>query len=212
MASSPPSNKRKGRPPAVDNPRQRILDEAAKLFAEKGYETSSLSELASAMGVSKAAVYHYFETKQQIYDAIILDTLHGLVGTVREAVRQESGARDKLKHFMTAHARYFEANRYGFVVMLVGFSGMESPQFHAEAMVLRDGYERELRSIIEEGIASGVFGNVDVVMTGRAILSLLSWMVRWFKPDGGASAEELVLQYFNLLLGGLESTSTKTTT
>lgn len=210
MSSSPPGNKRMGLPPTVGNPRQRILDEAAKLFAEKGYETSSLSELAAAMGVSKAAVYHYFETKQQIYDAIILDTLGGLVSTVNDAIGEESGAPDKLKRFMTAHARYFEEHRYGFVVMLVGFSGMASSEFRAEAMTLRDGYERQLRGIIEEGVSSGVFRNVDVVMTGRAVLSLLSWMVRWFKPDGKATAEELVLEYFNLLLGGLQSTSTET--
>lgn len=180
------------------------------MFAEKGYETSSLSELAAAMGISKAAVYHYFETKQQIYDAIILDTLGGLVSAVNEAIGEESGADNKLKLFMTAHARYFEEHRYGFVVMLVGFSGMASSEFRAEAMTLRDGYERQLRGIIEEGVSSGVFRNVDVVMTGRAVLSLLSWMVRWFKPDGKATAEELVLEYFNLLLGGLQSTSTET--
>lgn len=209
MNSSLPSNKRMGRPPTVDNPRQRILDEAAKLFAEKGYETSSLSELAAAMGISKAAVYHYFDTKQQIYDAIIIDTLGGMVSAVDDAIAGETGAANKLKRFMTAHARYFEEHRYGFVVMLVGFSGMASSEFRAEAMALRDGYERQLRGIIEEGISSGTFRNVDVVMTGRAVLSLLSWMVRWFKPDGKATAEELVLEYFDLLLGGLESTSVK---
>lgn len=193
-----------GRPPTIENPRQRILDQAGKLFAENGYETSSLSALAMAMGMSKAAVYHYFQTKEQIYDAIILDTLSGLTDAVRQAVSQGSGARDRLKQFMSAHARYFEAHRNGFVVMLAGFSGMANSEFRAEAMALRDAHERQLRGIIEEGIASGEFRGVDPVTTGRAVLSLLSWMARWFKPDGGATAEELVTDYFNLLLGGLE--------
>lgn len=203
MRSTVSSKKRLGRPPTIDNPRQQILESAARLFAENGYETSSLNELASAMSVSKAAVYHYFETKQQIYDAIILDTLSGLVATVTEAVAQESGAKKKLERFMTSHARYFEAHRHGFVVMLVGFGGMAHSQFRAEAMALRDGHEHLLRTIIEEGIASGAFRPVDVVMTGRAVLSLLNWMVRWFKP-GGATAEELVIEYYNLLLGGMQ--------
>lgn len=197
--------KRLGRPPAVDNPRQHILEHAARLFAEKGYETSSLNELAAAIGVSKAAVYHYFETKQQIYDAIILETLSGLVARVTEAVGEERGAKKKLERFMTAHARYFEEHRHGFVVMLVGFSGMASSEFRAEAMALRDEHERLLREIIEEGVASGEFRDVNVVMTGRAVLSLLSWMVRWFRPGGGASAEELVVEYYKLLLGGLQN-------
>lgn len=204
MTSTSSSKKRLGRPPAIDNPKQNILDYASRLFAEKGYETSSLNDLASAMGVSKAAVYHYFQTKQQIYDAIILDTLGGLVATVTESVAQETEAKKKLERFMTSHARYFEAHRHGFVVMLVGFSGMAHSEFRAEAMALRDAHERLLRLIIEEGVASGAFRPVNVVMTGRAVLSLLNWMVRWFKP-GGATAEELVIDYYNLLLGGMQN-------
>lgn len=196
--------KRLGRPPAVDNPRQRILDQAASLFAEKGYETSSINELAAAMGVSKAAVYHYFPSKQQLYDAIILDTLTGLIKTVNEEVDQETSPAKKLRRFITAHARYFESHRDGFVVMLVGFSGMQCREFRDEAMQLRDAHEQLLRRIIANGIASRDFRQVDIVMAGRAVLSLLNWMVRWFKPGGGATAEELVIEYFNLFLHGLE--------
>lgn len=196
--------KRLGRPPTVDNPRKRTLDQAAKLFAEKGYETSSLNELAVSMGVSKAAVYHYFQTKQQLYDAIILDSLSGLTKTVTEAVDKETSPAARLKRFMTAHASYFESHRDGFIVMLVGFSGMESNEFRNEAMQLRDAHEQLLRRIIAEGVAGKDFRQVDVVMTGRAVLSLLNWMVRWFKPGGGSTAEELVIEYFNLFLNGLE--------
>jgi AcrR family transcriptional regulator len=199
------TKRRLGRPPAVNNPRQRILTQAAKLFAEKGYETSSVSDLAASMSVSKAAVYHYFETKQQIYDAIILATLAGLTQAVGQEVSEETSPPARLKRFMTAHARYFQANRDGFIVMLVGFSGMDSKEFREEAMQLRAEHEQLLREIIAEGVASGAFRPTDAVMTGRAVLSLLNWMVRWFRPEGGSTAEELVIQYYNLLLGGLES-------
>lgn len=198
------SKKRLGRPPAVDNPRQRILEQAARLFAERGYETSSINDLAAAMGVSKAAVYHYFQSKQQLYDAIILDTLTGLINFVTEEVDKETTPRHRLKRFMTAHAKYFESRRDGFVVMLVGFSGMESREFRDEAMQLRDAHEKLLRQIIADGVASKDFRPVDVVTTGRAVLSLLNWMVRWFKPGGGSTAEELVIEYFNLFLHGLD--------
>src|SRR5690606_3753135 len=94
MSSKPLSpaqagKKRLGRPPATENPRERILDAAASLFAARGYETSSLGDLAAAMKVSKAAIYHYFSTKQDIYDAIILRTLEGLEEEVERAVGAE---------------------------------------------------------------------------------------------------------------------------
>ncbi|EWM42258.1 bacterial regulatory s, tetR family protein [Bordetella holmesii 41130] len=61
-------------------PRERILEAAAALFARSGYEGSSIADLACAIGVSKAAIYHYYPTKQDIYDAIIVEVLSGLLG------------------------------------------------------------------------------------------------------------------------------------
>ena len=70
-----PAQKRAPRSRPLAAPRERILEEAAKLFAHSGYDGSSVADLAAALGVSKAAIYHYFTTKQDIYDAIILAVL-----------------------------------------------------------------------------------------------------------------------------------------
>jgi hypothetical protein len=124
-----------------------------------------------------------------------------------DEVGEETTPPAKLRRFMTSHARYFEQQRAGFVVMLVGFSGMDSSEFRDEAMRLRDEHERLLRAIIAEGIDSKAFRPVDVVTTGRAVLSLLSWMVRWFKPGLGSTAEQIAIEYYDLLAGGLENHS-----
>lgn len=203
LSSEQAGKKRLGRPPATENPRERILDAAASLFAARGYETSSLGDLAAAMKVSKAAIYHYFSTKQDIYDAIILRTLEGLEEEVERAVAAEPAPPARLRAFMLAHARYFERHRSGFIVMLVGFSGMTTSEFKDEAMQLRDAYERLLRTIIAAGVADGSFRDVKVDTTTRAVLSLLNWMVRWFKPGAGMSAEQVALDYHDLLVKGM---------
>lgn len=194
---------RMGRPPAHDNPRQRIIQQAAELFAQKGYEAASLGELAAAMGVSKAGIYHYFPTKQHIYDAIILAVLSGLVERVAPAVQAQQGASDKLRVFMVEHARYFEAHYHGFVVMLVGFSGISAPEMKQEATRLRDQHEGMLRAIIDHGLREGVFTSSSPAGAGRAVLSMLNWMVRWFKPGAGQSAEQVALEYYDLVTRGL---------
>ena len=70
--------RRQGRPPTIENARDRILDDAARLFARDGYDGTSLGELAASVGVTKAAIYHYFPNKKEIYEAIIVRTLEGL--------------------------------------------------------------------------------------------------------------------------------------
>ena len=201
-ASRPAPRRRQGRPPVVADARERILLEASKLFAQSGYESSSIGELAAAIGVSKPAIYHYFATKQDIYDAIILQALQGLTDAVVPAVNAQPAPLDKLRVFMTAHAAYLERNYWSFVAMLVGFSGM-SPSYRDDAARLRDAYERLLRQILEQGAREGVFRPGQVVTSGRAVLSLLNWMARWFKPGHGSTAEQIALDYFELLSAGL---------
>ncbi|MFY0478741.1 TetR/AcrR family transcriptional regulator [Achromobacter marplatensis] len=204
--SAPPALKpaRAGRPPTLAAPRERILDEAAKLFAQSGYDGSSVSDLAGAIGVSKAAIYHYYPTKQDIYDAIILGVLSGLTQTVGQDVDRAEGAAARLRAFMVGHARYFEQHHAKFVTMLIGYSGMALPE-REDAARLRDGYEKRLRELITQGVADGTFRALDVAATGRAVLSMLNWMVRWYKPGQGDSAETIAAGYFDLLVGGMRA-------
>lgn len=205
MASRPPpvvKRARAGRPPTLAAPRERILAEAAKLFARSGYENSSVADLAAALGVSKAGIYHYFTTKQDIYDAIVLEVLGGLMTAVSQAVDEAGSAPDRLRGFMLAHARYFEQHNAEFVTMLIGYSGMALTESE-EAVERRNAYEKLLRSILEQGVAQGSFRQIDVAMSGRAVLSMLNWMVRWYKSGQKESAEVIAAGYFDLLWGGL---------
>ncbi|WBX88812.1 TetR/AcrR family transcriptional regulator [Achromobacter mucicolens] len=202
--TAPPVQKRAraGRPPTLAAPRERILEEAAKLFARSGYDGSSISDLAAAIGVSKAAIYHYYPTKQDIYDAIILEVLEGLTQTVGRDVAGAVGGVARLRAFMVGHARYFEQHHAQFVTMLIGYSGMALSE-REDAARLRDSYEKLLRDVIAQGVANGAFRALDVAATGRAVLSMLNWMVRWYKPGQGDSAESIADGYFDLLVGGM---------
>ncbi|CAO3866754.1 TetR/AcrR family transcriptional regulator [Achromobacter mucicolens] len=202
--TAPPVQKRAraGRPPTLAAPRERILEEAAKLFARSGYDGSSISDLAAAIGVSKAAIYHYYPTKQDIYDAIILQVLEGLTQTVGRDVAGAMGGVARLRAFMVGHARYFEQHHAQFVTMLIGYSGMALSE-REDAARLRDSYEKLLRDVIAQGVADGAFRALDVAATGRAVLSMLNWMVRWYKPGQGDSAETIADGYFDLLVGGM---------
>lgn len=194
---------RQGRPPTIANARDRILDDAARLFAHDGYDGTSLGDLAASVGVTKAAIYHYFPNKKEIYEAIIVRTLEGLRHHVSQATAETSDPEEALAGFMTAHADFFEDHYDGFLTMLVGYGGMENVVMIAEAQKLRDEHEQALRRIIAGGIAKGAFRPIDIDVTSRAVLSMLNWMVRWFKPGKGRRAASFAQDYCDLMLGGL---------
>lgn len=192
-----------GRPPLMADPRQHILDQAARLFAQKGYAASSLNDLAAGMNYSKGAIYNYFSSKQEIYDAIIIATLGGLNRAAADAVSPDDPPERQLRAYMIAHAVFLGDHYDSFVTMLASFSGMADAPPKADALALRQAHEGLLRRIIADGIASGAFRPVDPAMAGRAVLSLLSWMARWFDPAGPRSAREVAETYYDMLVGGL---------
>ncbi|MCS7219213.1 MAG: TetR/AcrR family transcriptional regulator [Thermus sp.] len=182
--------------------KDRILEEAAKLFTEKGYEATSVQDIAQAVGLSKAALYHHFAGKEEVLYAISLQALEGLVREGEKALALPDPAQALLR-FMEGHARFFEENYPFFVTMLQGIKSL-SPERRAETVALRDRHEANLRAILRRGVAMGVFRPLDVALTGRAIFSLLNWMIRWFRPGGPLRAEEVARGYFDLILRGIK--------
>lgn len=196
-----------GRPPSNENQREVILNSAAELFARKGFDGASISDLAAAISQSKAAIYHYFPNKRQLCDAIIVQALATLVPRTQEQVSQASDPREQLRIFMLCHADQFETNRFGIMTMLSGFDAMPESKTKQQANGLRDEHEALLRQIIRNGIEQQVFSPMDVSMAGRAVLSMLNWMARWYRPEGRLSAREIAAQYYEIICQGFVARS-----
>lgn len=198
------TRKRKvGRPPLVENRRKMILDTAARLFGKVGYEKCSMQDISNATNVSKGTLYHYFKTKQEIYDAIFINTLKNMIDFVGNAVDISADARTQMIQYFRAHANYFETHYWDFNATMLGVAGVSSTEMRAEAIELRDRYETILRDIINRGIESGQFRSGEPGMTARAALSLLNWMPRWYRPNGSKSADDVAAHFAELLLDGV---------
>ena len=191
-----------GRPPSMAAPRETILAQAASLFAEKGYEQTSLQDVASAVGVSKAALYHYFQSKQMIYDEIVVELLEGLYGYVKQNVTAAPAGK-ALLIFMRSHAKFFEENYVNFVTLLHGVGGIGAQMRSERQVAIRDQYEMLLRELLVNSGTSDRLRVDDVTLTATAILSMLNWMSRWYKPGGTQSAVEIAEKYYAVLYGGL---------
>jgi len=196
------SSRPAGRPPKMVAPRETILEQAAHLFSQAGYEATSLQEVAAAVGITKAAIYHYFPTKQVLYETIIMDLLSRLEIYVSQESANETTGPARLMAIMRAHARFFEANYAAFVTLLHGVSGL-SRQVSEQERVVRDRYEAMLRSALREAHNKGELQVVDVPATAIAVLSMMNWMSRWYKPGGSRRAEDFATEFFILIHDGL---------
>jgi AcrR family transcriptional regulator len=181
-----------------------ILTSAARLFSRQGFDSTSISDLAREVGLSKATIYHYFPDKNQIYLDLIETTLKDLCQEVEDAVSKQSNAPQKFTAFAEAHARFFETHREDYIATTLGFGGLQQPLARRRVVAWRDRLEKNLRSIVTAGVASGEFrSTVDPRIASTALLSALNWMVRWYRPEGRQSAVQIARQFSELLVAGL---------
>jgi AcrR family transcriptional regulator len=179
-----------------------ILDEAAKLFAAKGYDGTSVQDIATAVGITKASLYHFFKDKSEIHSTVVTLSVVRLNDLVQEKLATCRTASDKVEGFARAHAQHISENTALYFASALGYNELTNPEVKAQVQRMRDGYEATLRRIIREGIQTGEFRDLDVKVAARAVISCLNWMARWWRPDGPDSAEKTASDYVHLIIQG----------
>jgi AcrR family transcriptional regulator len=179
-----------------------ILRESAKLFAANGYDGTSMQDIASAVGIKKASIYHFFADKAEIHKTIVVLSLTRLTDLVQDRQRGLTLASDRVEAFARAHAQHIAESAPFYFTAALGYNEIVDAAAKAKVQRMRDGYEEALRGIIREGIHAGEFRELDVKLAARAIISCLNWMARWWRPDGPDTAETIASDYVKLIIRG----------
>ncbi|MEZ5729893.1 MAG: TetR/AcrR family transcriptional regulator [Burkholderiaceae bacterium] len=180
-----------------------ILRTGARLFAQKGFEGTSMRDIADACGVSKALLYHHFDSKDNLYARIAFDSTQHLYSYVDQRVPSDGPAAEKVRAFMIAMATFFDEHRWAWIAASTAF--WNDPDRHRLDMRVRrrKALEGRLRDLIRQGIDSGEFNPTDPAMTGRLILSGINWMHRWYDPAKPMTPAQIASAYFDTFYQGL---------
>lgn len=182
--------------------REGILEAAARIFSEKGYHATSMQDIADAVNLQKASIYHHFSSKQEIL-LDILDYALDLINSRLELVLSQPLSPDeKLHQAMVSYFQTIAENQNLSAVLLLELRALD-PELKARQASRREKFERLWRDLIIEGKQQGVFNDVDPSLTGRAILGVMNWTVTWYRSDGPRSASEIADLFADLLLHGL---------
>lgn len=192
-----------GRPPSMDAPRETILLTAARLFAVQGYDGTSLQDIASAVNFTKAGLYHYFASKQEILDSIILKLLADMRVRVGEQVLAQADHAGRLRAFMVAHVAFITENLAEFRTMF-GARGGVGQAYTPDQIKAREAYADMLLQILRDGHAAGAFlTDADPSIAAQGILGMLNGVSRWYRPTGPRSAESIAETFFRMVHAGL---------
>ncbi|MDF0531273.1 TetR/AcrR family transcriptional regulator [Tsukamurella sp. 8F] len=179
--------------------RARLLDAAVTAFAERGFHGTSTRDIASAAGMSPAAVYVHHRSKEELLYQIS-STGHAMIAeVVRNALASTDDPVDQLRavvrDFVAHHARrHTSARVVNYELASLG------PEHREEILAERREIDAAVRGVIERGAAAGAFDVTSARMAAVAVLSLGIDAARWYREDGDWSPEEIGDFYADLVL------------
>ena len=181
--------------------RVQILRSAAAAFGRLGYHGATVEQIAAALHMKKGNLYYYFRNKEDILFAChqySLDRLHELLD---ETERSGLPPEDKLRRLIVSFVQTILDELHG-TALFLDLEAL-SPSHLKKVILRRDRFDRGIRGVLEEGMASGVFTRSDPKLLTFAILGAVNWIPRWFDPKGSASSQEIADRFADYLIAGL---------
>lgn len=182
--------------------RDDILEAAAQIFSEKGFHAASMSDIAQAVNLQKASLYHHVTSKQEILVTLLDQALDLLIERMENVMALPMPPGEKLRRAIQSYLQAMLEHRDLAAVLLLEHRSLDETN-RTRHIPRRDRFEELWRVLIQEGLESGAFCCADPVLTVRALLGVMNWTITWYRPGGPLSVDEIAEQYSQLFLRGL---------
>lgn len=178
-----------------------VVEHAARIFCEKGYEGASMRDLSRATGMSLAGLYHYFASKEELLYLIQKHTFRTIIENVRERLEISNDPEQRIRIFIENHLEYSLANKEAMKVLVHEDDTLKN-EHGTEVRAIKREYYRICLDLLEDfQRAKGL------QFSGRlAVLSLfgmINWIYTWHNPRVDADAKGLARQMGDIFLHGV---------
>ncbi|QIY94925.1 TetR/AcrR family transcriptional regulator [Streptomyces sp. S1D4-11] len=178
---------------------RRLLVAAVEAFAERGYHATTTRDIAGRAGMSPAALYIHYKTKEELLHRISRIGHDKALDIVRGAAQGGGSAAERLTDAVRSFVRWHAGQHTTARVVQYELEAL-GPEARAEIVALRRQTDAAVRGIIEDGVAAGDFDVPDVPGTTLAVLSLCIDVARWFNVNGPRTPDEVGALYSDLVL------------
>lgn len=174
---------------------EQILCRAAVLFYERGFDATSIRDLAEATGISSSTLYHHYRNKQEILYAVVHRFMRAfnvaIIPTLRDTERSPT---ERLDEAVRLHLEISDARRAELLRVNHIRASLNEAQVR-ELTRLQWAYQDAVKHVIEEGRAAGEFATDDVDLATMALLDMLNGVRSWFRHSGALSLNDVVARY-----------------
>lgn len=190
--------------------RQQIEEVAARLFAERGVDGTSMQDIAAATGIRKASLYYFYASKEDLIVGLLRKALQLPQQRFEAIIAAEGSTLQTLEQLIAALV-----NSYDELLPLMTFftrtdlasSLAEEPR--REIKRLQRRFEATWEGVIKTGIAAGELrADLDHKLVAFGIIGMINWMYKWYRPDGRKPAGEIARTFSAMICDGLRAAGT----
>ena len=184
-----------------DRRQQEVVATAARLFAERGYQATSMSDLTAATGLTAGGLYHYIGSKERLLLRICDELLEPLLDQARAIVAEPTPALEQLRALLRAWLAHIETHRDHMLVFAQERHVIERDPQWREVRGQRKAFEAILDDVLARGEREGTMAFDDRGLTLLALLGMVNHTPQWLRSDGRLSAEQIADGYLALITG-----------
>ncbi|HET8565702.1 MAG TPA: TetR/AcrR family transcriptional regulator [Solirubrobacterales bacterium] len=181
--------------------RREVIGTAARLFAERGYDGTSIAELTAATGLAAGGLYHYIEGKDDLLIAICDELLEPLLARAREIVAAGAPPVEQLRELLAAWVDHVVTHRHHMLVFTQERQAIERQARWRRVRSQRKAFEKILDDVLARGEADGSMTFADRRLSLLALLGMVNYTPQWVRPNGRLSAAEIAAGYCAIVLG-----------
>jgi TetR/AcrR family transcriptional regulator, cholesterol catabolism regulator len=182
--------------------KEQVIATAAQLFRQKGYEATSMRDIATALNMEAASLYHHIKSKEEILELICFNMAQKFLAAIAEVNDIYFNSEEKLRKAILHHVEIITEDIDKSAVFLREWRSLPEKSL-ADFTQLRNHYEHEFTHIISHGMDEDVFEHVDTKFAVLSILSSVNWINEWYHPDGKMSPTEIAQKISDFVMGGL---------
>jgi len=180
-----------------------ILKSAAKAFRRLGYHGATVEQIAAALHMKKGNLYYYFKNKEEILFACHQYSLDRLTQLLEETNASGAAADVKLRRLIDAFVHTILDELHG-TALFLDLEAL-SPAHLKAVIARRDAFDKGVRRVIEDGMASGVFAHGDPKLLAFALFGAVNWIPRWYSPGGPASSQAIADLFADFFVAGFRA-------
>ena len=190
---------RRGRPPRFSP--EELLDVVVSEFNARGYDATSMEDIARATGMTKSAVYHHVSGKEELLRLAVARAVDALFSVLDEPASRTGPAVDRLEHVVRRSADVL-AELLPYVTLLLRVRG--NTEAERWALEQRREFDRRLSALVQAAIDAGdVRRDLDPRLVTRLLFGMVNSISEWYRPDGAHDVREVAETVVALAFGGL---------